>query len=299
MKILVTGAHGFIGTHLTHALQQANHTVVPTDIKGDTIVDATNYRHVIDATANIDCVYHLAAEVGRKNGEHCYERLWKTNVIGTRNILEAQRVHRFDLVFISSSEVYGDRPQRILHEDMMVDSPTTHFMNDYALSKWTGELICNRFREQFGSRILVIRPFNVYGEGEEYSPYRGVVSIFVGNALAGIPLEVYTKHTRSFIHVQDFVETLGQCCMEMRNEAYSMAVNVGGTEPVTMIELAAKVALQVPGTIICEQEPEPFNVLHKCPDVTLASKLFRHNPQITLTEGVSRVVGEAIKCVRS
>jgi dTDP-glucose 4,6-dehydratase len=81
--------------------------------------DIGSYRQLeqlLAQTGEVDYVYRLAAEFGRLNGEAYYQTLWSINVIGTRHILELQRQHQFKLIFASSSEIYGDRHEEILHQ---------------------------------------------------------------------------------------------------------------------------------------------------------------------------------------
>ena len=101
-------------------------------------------------------VYHLAAEFGRINGEEYYDTLWTTNVIGTRNILEIQKRRKFKLIFASSSEIYGDKHQHILSEDI----PLNHSIiqhNDYAVTKWVNEIQIMNFEKRHGSPVVRLR----------------------------------------------------------------------------------------------------------------------------------------------
>ena len=113
-KILVTGSKGTLGRSLVRELRQRGHEVWGCDLQHQADqqyyrADVAKYRQLERVfEQSYDYVYHLAAEFGRINGEEYYETLWQTNVIGTRNVLELQRVHGFKLIFASSSEIYGD-----------------------------------------------------------------------------------------------------------------------------------------------------------------------------------------------
>ena len=116
MRILVTGAAGFIGTNLCDELRSRGHKVIACDLcntdRNNYIrCDVSNYRQigkVFEEYGPFDYVYHLAAEYGRWNGEAYYENLWQTNVIGTKHILRFQEKLKFRMIFFSSAEVYGD-----------------------------------------------------------------------------------------------------------------------------------------------------------------------------------------------
>ncbi len=143
-NILITGGRGFIGTNLKSELESRGHQIWTLDIlHGESDrhyrADVASYWQLekIFDKQKFDFVYHLAAEYGRWNGEDHYENLWKTNVIGAKNILRLQEKHRFRQIFFSSCEVYGDY-EGIMKEEVMEQIPIQQ-MNDYAISKWAGE----------------------------------------------------------------------------------------------------------------------------------------------------------------
>ncbi len=148
-KILVTGGAGFIGTNLVNELNKRGLEVTAVDLYNTdrehyVRADVRNYRQLekVFEKQTFDYVYHLAAEYGRWNGEDYYENLWETNVIGTKHMLRLQERLGFRMIFFSSAEVYGDYGG-VMSEDVMVDNPIsdTFQMNDYAISKWAGELM--------------------------------------------------------------------------------------------------------------------------------------------------------------
>ncbi len=130
MRILITGSHGTIGAGLSKELVERGHEVVGLDLdhgldeRGFSLrtdvqagVRPLRRRRVPPAGAGVrvlrpfDLVYHTAAEFGRWNGEDFYEQLWRTNAVGTKNIIRLQEKLGFRLVHFSSSEVYGDWPE--------------------------------------------------------------------------------------------------------------------------------------------------------------------------------------------
>lgn len=144
-KILVTGSRGTLGTRLVEVLKYRGHDVWEVDLQhylGDKYIraDISEYRQLERVfEQDYDYVFHLAAEFGRINGEHYYDTLWKTNVIGTRNILEWQLKKGFKLVFTSSSEIYGEAIEPLLTEDLPLKKTIIQH-NDYALTKWANEV---------------------------------------------------------------------------------------------------------------------------------------------------------------
>ena len=216
MKILITGGAGFIGTNLANELRLRGHDIFLIDQFN---TDKNNYERcdvksffqlerIFQRYGNFDFVYHLAAEYGRWNGEAYYENLWLTNVIGTKNIIRLQEKFKFKLIFFSSAEVYGDFNGE-MSEEIMENNPIkdTYQMNDYAISKWAGELICLNSSNMFGSEIVRTRPVNCYGPHEEYTPFRGFIPKFIYLALNKKPFVVYEGHKRIIDFVEDSCRT--------------------------------------------------------------------------------------------
>lgn len=241
-NILVTGGVGAVGTYLVRALEQLGHSVFVVDLKhhhGENYArcDIGEFRQVerlwtgggwengyTQAPRKFDVVYHLAAEFGRWNGEDYYEQVWRTNAVGTKNILRMQEREGFQAVYFSSSEVYGDFPG-LMSEDVM-DSTEIKQMNDYALSKWVNEMQALNSAEQFGTESVRVRLFNTYGPGEPYSKYRSVICLFCYRALHDIPFTVYRGHKRTSTYIADSANALAGIADNFKaGEAY----NIGGT----------------------------------------------------------------------
>ena len=214
-RILVTGGTGFIGTNLVNELKSRGHDVVSLDLlhhnKEDYIrADVKNYRQLerVFNDQDFDYVYHLAAEYGRWNGEEYYENLWETNVIGTKHMIRLQEELKFRMIFFSSAEVYGDY-MGIMSEDVMENNSIkdTYQMNDYAITKWAGELMCMNSATMFGTETVRVRPVNCYGPHEHFHPYKGFIPLFIYHALFNKPYTVYKGHKRIIDYVEDTVRT--------------------------------------------------------------------------------------------
>jgi dTDP-glucose 4,6-dehydratase len=236
----------------------------------------------------------LAAEYGRWNGEDHYENLWWTNVIGTKNMLRLQEQHRFKLVFFSSAEVYGDYDQ-LMTEDVMDKVPIKQ-MNDYAISKWAGELQCLNHAAMFGTEIVRVRPVGCYGPHEYYSPYRGVIPIFAYRALRGEPFTVYKGHKRIFDYVEDTCRTLSNI---VDNFIAGEVYNIGGKEEwaISIEELADIVLKEVganPKLAVYKGE-EGFTTRVKIVDFSKSRRDLKHDPKVDIHEGIKRYVAWARK----
>ena len=245
--------------------------------------DVKNYRQLerIFEKNRFDYVYHLAAEYGRWNGEDHYENLWETNVIGTKHMLRLQEKHKFKMIFFSSAEVYGDY-SGVMTEDVMENRPVkdTYQMNDYAITKWAGELMCMNSAKMFGTETVRVRPVNCYGPGEHYTPYRGFIPKFIYQSLFDKPYVVYRQHKRIIDFVEDTCKTFANISENfIPGEAY----NVGGKQEWERnIQWYSDAILKAVGkddSKVIYKDAEGFTTDIKTIDCTKAKKDLRHHPR--------------------
>ncbi len=300
-KILLTGGRGFIGTNLTKELRSRGHDVWTCDIlQGEDSrhlrVDTGVYQQMdaVFRQHRFDYVYHLAAEYGRWNGEDHYENLWHTNVIGTKNMLRLQEQHRFRMIFFSSAEVYGDY-DGLMSEDVMERIPIKQ-MNDYAITKWAGELQCLNHTAMFGVEVVRVRPVGCYGPHEYYSRYRGVIPIFVYHSLKNSPFTVYRGHKRIFDYVEDTCRTFANI---VDNFIPGEVYNIGGKEEwVVSIDELADIVLKETGaspSLAVYKDEEGFTTRVKIVDFSRSRRDLKHYPRIDIHEGIKRYVTWARK----
>ena len=298
-RILVTGGAGFIGTNLVNELRKRGHEVIAldlynTDREGYLRADVRNYRQLERAfdKCEFDYVYHLAAEYGRWNGEDYYENLWATNAIGTKHLIRLQEKLGFRMIFFSSAEVYGDY-EGIMTEDVMEKNPIkdTYQMNDYAITKWAGELMCMNSAKMFGTETVRVRPVNCYGPGEHYTPYRGFIPKFIYHALFNKPYTVFKGHKRIIDYVEDSCRTWANIVdIFIHGEVY----NVGGRPEWEMeikeySDLVLK-AVERDDSLVTYKEAEPFTTKVKQMDFSKAVRDLKHDPKVTPEEGIGRTV---------
>ncbi|MFH2110743.1 MAG: NAD(P)-dependent oxidoreductase [Candidatus Bathyarchaeota archaeon] len=298
-EILVTGGAGFIGTNLVNELRRRGHRVhaadlINTDREGYTRVDVRSYRQLeklLDAH-KFDVVYHLAAEYGRWNGEDYYENLWQTNCVGTKHIIRLQEKLGFRMIFFSSAEVYGDYTGTMT-EDVMINNPVkdTLQMNDYAITKWAGELMCINAAKMTGAEIVRTRPVNCYGPHEHYTPYRGFIPKFIYHALHRKPYTVYTGHKRIIDYVEDSCRTWANIVDNFKpGEVY----NVGGCpEWMHTIKEYSDMVLEAVGLddrLVTYKPTEPHTTQIKTIDCTKAVRDLKHDPKVPPEEGIRRTV---------
>lgn len=213
---LVTGGAGFIGSHLTRNLLDEGRRVTVLDnlsvgrrdavdprarfVHGD-IRDEANLR---DALTGVDCVFHLAAQVTiRGSFDRCVEDL-DTNVLGTARLLRAldpSRIAWFTLA--SSMAVYADAASAA----PISESHPARPISPYGVGKLAAEDVSQQILEARGIPFTAVRFFNTYGPGQTYTPYVGVLTIFITRLLRGEPITVFGdgEQQRDFIHVSDIV----------------------------------------------------------------------------------------------
>lgn len=305
MNILVTGGLGTVGAGLIKELRARGHHVVSCDIAHQpdevgfslrTDVETPCYarcdvgefrqlERVIERLGPFDYVYHCAAEFGRWNGEDFYETLWRTNVVGTKNLIRLQERHRFRLIHFSSSEVYGDWPWPELMIESVLDDVGIKQLNDYAMTKWVNEMQIRNSALQCQTESVVVRLFNTYGPGEYYSPYRSVNCRFLYCGLKGYPWVVFRGHSRTSTYLADAVRTLANIIDNFKpGETY----NIGGCLSHSIEELS-DVVLKITGAdpaLVHYRHSEPLTTKTKRADVSKAVRDLDHKHTYSLEEGM-------------
>jgi dTDP-glucose 4,6-dehydratase len=299
-----TGGLGTVGRGLIQELTKRGHEVFACDLShqpnevGFSLrtdvaepryarADVGEFRQierVFDKLGPFDYVYHCAAEFGRWNGEDFYEILWRTNAVGTKNILRLQEQQGFRLIHFSSSEVYSDWPE-VMVENVMDDYEIKQ-MNDYAMTKWVNEMQIRNSADQYGTESVVVRLFNTYGPGEYYSPYRSVNCRFLYCALSNLPWTVFQGHARTSTFLADTVHTLANIVKNFKpGETYNIGGNV-----LHSIEELSSVVVEVTGCdpgLVQYREREPLTTGAKRVDVSKAIHDLGHQDTYNLRDGMS------------
>ena len=290
---MITGGLGTIGYPLFERMSQDDSlevSLIDREHHRDAYrADVSNYREIERAVDFFrpEVVYHLAAEFGRENGEHYYEQCWNSNVVGTRNILELQRRYGFNLIFASSSEVYGECDEDYIHESYTDKNPLIHY-NDYAMTKWINEKQIRNYTEKYGTKTMVLRFFNAYGPGEYFHDYRSVVCKFIHECLTGGEVTIYEGYHRVFMFSEDFLDTL-----EFAHDKFHAGetINVGGSEYLSVEEMFEIVRDYAGSPDVINRVPqEAMNVRNKRPNIDKAVRLLDHDPKTELVEGIPQTV---------
>jgi dTDP-glucose 4,6-dehydratase len=303
MRILVTGGRGIVGSGLIQELRGRGHHVVSCDLahqpdeigfslRTDVAVplyarcDVGEFRQierVFERMGPFDYVYHCAAEFGRWNGEDFYELLWRTNAVGTKNVIRMQERLKFKLIHFSSSEVYGDWPDLMV--ESVMDDHEIKQMNDYAMTKWVNEMQVRNSAQQYGTESVVVRLFNTYGPGEYYSPYRSVNCRFLFCALTNTPWTVFRGHSRTSTFLADTVRTLANI---VDNFKPGQTYNIGGNALHTIEELS-DIIIKVTGaspSLARYRDHEILTTRDKRVDISKSVRDLGHRNNYGLEEGM-------------
>ncbi len=307
MRILVTGSKGVVGQKLVKDLQERGNSVFGVDIQhhpGEVgyiqnmsneewtysrcdIGEFRQIERVIEKAGPFDLIYNCAAEFGRWNGEDYFEQMWKSNLIGLKNIIRLQEKHKFKLVHFSSSEVYGDYEGEM--KESVMDEIEIKQMNDYAISKWANEMQIANSRKLFNTETVVVRLFNTYGDGEFYHPYRSVNCKFCYHALHNLPITVYKGYFRSSTYIDDCVRTIANIS---ENFIPGRAYNIGSNQ-FHDIETLAQTIWDYTGadpSLIEYKEAEVLTTKIKKLNNDLSVKELDHQESISLEAGVKKTI---------
>lgn len=258
LKVLITGGAGFIGSWLADLHLKLGHEVVVLDRKdGITfgerriIFDNPRYKFVCGSADNeqlvdnlvYDCdqVYHLAALLGVWNAVNEPVSIIENNTRCTNMVIEYAAAYDKRLLIASSSEVYGkDWNTPHFESDNCVYGPTTSTRWGYAIAKALDEHLALAYRKMAGLEVIIARLFNIVGPMQMGS-YGFVIPKFVRWALDGNPIRVFGSggQERCFMHVKECVAVLSR--LIRNNWAVGEVVNVGSDEPISILNLAARV----------------------------------------------------------
>jgi len=310
MKILVTGAAGFIGSHTSASLIADGHDVVGIDnfdpfydretkesnLKG--LLEADNFQFVeadirdhdrmaelFAAHAPLDAVLHLAARAGVRPSIQDPIGYEQVNIAGTLNLLQAAvaQDNPPKFVFASSSSVYGNNPKVPFSESDPVDNP----ISPYAATKKACELISHSYHHLYQLPVTGLRFFTVFGPRQRPDL---AINKFARLILSGQPIEMFGDGTtsRDYTYIDDIVA--GVRAAIDRCSGYEI-INLGSKHPITLTDMIATVADACGHEPIIQTKPmQPGDVNRTFADVEKAARLLDYQPNTPFAEGVKRQV---------
>lgn len=316
MRALITGGAGFVGSHLAETLIEKGHRVTIIDNLStgsfdniEHLVGHPDFRFVIDSISNevvldritseSDVIFHLAAAVGVKLIVDDPVHTIETNIMGTEYVLKTALRYRAKVLLASTSEVYG-KGNRIpfAEEDDVVLGPTSRSRWAYAASKMVDEFLGLAYFRQYGLPVIPFRLFNTIGP-RQTGRYGMVIPRFVGQALRGEAITIYGdgNQRRCFCDVRDVVPAV--IGLSEHAEAAGKLFNIGGTEEITIRDLAERVK-QLSGST-SELVNIPYDQVYnhgfedmerRLPDTRRIRKLLNWEPTRCLDETLQTVIDE-------
>lgn len=306
MKVLVTGAAGFIGSHLAEALLRRGDIVTGLDNFNDyydparkranaarlarydrfTMIEADirQRKRMLDlcAAEQFDAIAHLAAMAGVRYAVEHPEIYGEVNVNGTINLLDGARYNDVgNFVYASTSSVYGDTDQIPFLES----DPCNRPLQPYAATKKAGELMGYTYHHLFGLNFTALRFFTVYGPSgrPDMMAYKVLDSIFSGRR---IPYYNNGQMHRDWTYVEDTIA--GVVAAVDRPLGYDV-MNLGRGEPVLLADFVGLLQELAGNKANLEPQPmQPADVRTTCADISKAQRLLGFSPRISVDEGVTR-----------
>jgi len=294
---LVTGGAGFIGSHLTRALLADGRRVTVLDNlsvgRREVVPEGARFVHgdvrddaaIADALSGVDCVFHLAAQVTIRGSFDRFSEDLDTNVMGTARLLRAvDRAHVKWFTLASSMAVYSDAGSPAPIDESHPKRP----LSPYGVGKLAAEDVSHQILEARGIPFTATRFFNTYGPGQTYTPYVGVLTIFITRLLRGESITIFGdgEQQRDFIHVKDIVA--GTMATPGREPG---RYNLGTGNGTTLNQLAAMVLAKLaPGQKAKHADAPAGELRFSVADIGAARRALGFSPTRSLQQDLDDVI---------
>lgn len=303
MKILITGAAGFLGSHLSEKYVSDGHVVYALDnlMNGNlnnirTLLHKKNFKFIHDDIQreevysrlpnDLDAIIHLAAQIHVDRSIVNPEETFKINVNGTLKILEFARMNDVHKVLHSStSEVYGSAQHVPMGENHSLSAK-----HPYGVSKIAADRLCYTYNETYDLGVEIVRCFNFFGPRQKDTGYGGVIAIFVSRVLQNKPPIIYGdgEQTRDYMYVEDAVDAFDKVLMAKGNPARN-GMNFGSGKEITVNKIAQLVienAAVDKNLKAIHVEGRPVEVQRLFADISKSNKLLGFKPKIEFEKGL-------------
>jgi UDP-glucose 4-epimerase len=307
MKILITGAAGFIGSHLSQKYVMAGHTVYALDnlFNGNlnnirTLLNKKNFKFIHDdicreqvyheLPSDLDAIIHLAAQIHVDRSIVNPKETFKINVEGTLKILEYCRMHDIKkILYASSSEIYGSAEYTPIDEYHRLSAK-----HPYGASKIAADRLCYTYNETYDLGVDILRSFNSFGPRQKDTGYGGVIAIFIKRVLQNKPPIIYGdgNQTRDYMFVDDAINAYDKVLMSEGNPAKE-GINFGTGKEVSVNKIAEDIikhASENKELNAVHVDPRPIEVRRLVADISRANKLLGFKPQIDFETGIVLLV---------
>ena len=298
-RALVTGGAGFIGSHIVERLVTMGIEVVVLDdlstdrmeniASGATMIvgNVCELGDVQKAVQGVDVVFHQAARVSVRDSIANFHEDAAVNLLGTLNVLKAiaseRRVRK--LVYASSMAVYADTDRPPIGENHLTEP-----LSPYGIAKLASEKYCLQVGARCGIDVLCLRYFNTFGPRQSFTPYVGVITIFVNRLLNGEPPIIFGdgEQIRDFVHVHDVAEANIRA---MESEGLRGIYNIGSGSGTTVNAIARWLIDRLAPGIEPEFAPaQPGELRNSVADISRAVHELRYRPVGRLEESLDEVI---------
>lgn len=299
MRALVTGAAGFIGSHVAeHCLSLGMEVVATDDLSGGFLSNVPpsskwiqgdlkdpNFVASLWKYGPFDYVYHIAAYAAEGLSHFIRRYNYETNLVASINLInESVKNDVKCFVFTSSIAVYGAN-QVPMTEDL-IPQPE----DPYGISKYAVELDLKAAHEMFDLNYVILRPHNVYGERQNIADkYRNVIGIFMNQVLQDQPMTIFGDglQTRAFSHVDDVAPLIARS--PLVPAAINQVFNVGADTPYTILQLAEEIAEAFNKPLKLKHLDPRNEVVHAFSDHTKVCSVFDPPAPVALKAGIQRM----------
>ena len=298
-RALVTGGAGFIGSHLTERLLSEGLQVVVLDNlsvgKRENVPsgaeflqgDVQDREAVAQAMAGVDAVFHLAARVSIRASVAGFYEDAQTNLMGTLNVLRAcaaQHVNKF--VYASSMAVYADAPAG----STVSETYTTTPISPYGVAKLACERYAMLVAAESGFRAVALRFFNTFGPRQTFTPYVGVITIFIQRLLHGEPPVIFGdgEQRRDFVYVGDIVEGAFRALVtDVDGEVFNIGTGLGTTVNQVAALLCARIR---PGVVPLHAPEHAGELRSSVADIGKARRMLGYEPHGRLEDQIDEII---------
>ncbi len=311
IKVLITGAAGFIGFHLSKLLLEKGIEVFGVDsingyystqIKHDRIKELESFKkfsfssinicnrndlEVLFASNNFSLVIHLAAQAGVRYSIDAPLKYAESNLIGFMNILEVSRQNKIKrIIYASSSSVYGDREEGQFIENNNTDLPESI----YAATKKANEVIAYSYAKQFDIQLIGLRFFSVYGPwGRPDMAYYSFTKKILNDET--IPVFNNGEMARDFTYIDDITSGVYKLINKIEHLPSYKIYNMGNNHPIKILDFINVLEKVIGKKAKINYLPmQAGDVIYTCADINSAQKDFDYNPKANIEEGLKNFV---------
>lgn len=302
MRILLTGAAGFLGSHLSSLLVNEGHRVTGLDDLStgslrnlDPVIEKDNFTFIngdvrTPIDSEFDAILNFACPASPIHYQYNPVKTIETNFIGMSNVLHNALNNGARVIQASTSEVYGDPNESPQRENYWGNVNPVGIRSCYDEGKRAAETLSFDFRRQHDLDVRVVRIFNTYGPNMAVSDGR-VVSNFIVQALQETPISIYGngEQTRSFCFVTDLVAGIYKTLLS--DAVFDTPMNLGNPNEFSMLQLA-ELVIELSGSkskLVFADLPQDDPKQRK-PDISLAKSRIDWEPKVSLVDGVSSTI---------